>query len=96
MEMKILQQLVIKKLQILSTMAGWILEKKNLRLISKYDFLIHTSSYDANPSTVLEGISWGLIPVMTRQCGYENFSNHMYIPLNEIQKTIKKLKIYKI
>ena len=73
---------------------GWMdfKKKKNLRLISKYDFLIHTSSYDANPSTVLEGISWGLIPVMTRQCGYENFSNHMYIPLNEIQKTIKKLK----
>ena len=53
MEMKILQQLVIKKLQMLSTLAGWIL-KKNLRLISKYDFLIHTSSYDANPSAVLE------------------------------------------
>ena len=30
MEMKILQQLVIKKLQILSTMAGWILEKKKI------------------------------------------------------------------
>ena len=38
---------------------GWMdfRKKKNLRLISKYDFLIHTSSYDANPSTVLEGIS---------------------------------------
>ena len=27
----------------------------------KYDFLIHTSNFDANPSTVLEGMSWGLI-----------------------------------
>ena len=66
--------------------------KKNLKLISEYDFLIHTSTYDANPSTVLEGISWGLIPVMTKQCGYENFSNHMYIPLNKIRETTKKLK----
>lgn len=73
---------------------GWtdFTKKKNLKLVAKYDFLIHTSSYDANPSTVLEAISWGLIPILTKQCGYEGFNYKTYIPLNDISVVEKKLK----
>ena len=72
---------------------GWIdfKEKKNHNLIKKYDFLIHTSNFDANPSTVLEGISWGIMPIMTKQCGYEGFDKIMYIPLNNVSKAVKKI-----
>ena len=51
--------------------------------------MIHTSNFDANPSTVLEGISWGIIPIITKQCGYEGFDKIMYIPLNNVSKAIK-------
>ena len=44
-------------------MDGLIFQKKSLKIISEYDFLIHTSNFDANPSTVLEAMSWGLIPI---------------------------------
>ena len=65
--------------------------KKSLKIISKYDFLIHTSNFDANPSTVLEGMSWGLIPVLTKECGYEGFNKNTYIPLKNLPKAIRKL-----
>ncbi len=73
---------------------GWIdfKNKKKLKLISKYDFLIHTSKHDANPSTVLEAMSWGLIPVLTKQCGYEGLDYKTYIPLNNLSVVEKKLK----
>ena len=53
--------------------------------------MIHTSNFDANPSTVLEGISWGIMPIMTKQCGYEGFDKIMYIPLNNVSKAVKKI-----
>ncbi len=63
--------------------------KKSQKLISDYDYLIQTSNFDANPSTVLESISWGLVPVITRQCGYTGFNKNTYIPLNNVNGAIK-------
>ena len=64
---------------------GWLnlQNKKSLNIIKKYDFLIQTSNYDANPSTVLESLSWGLIPVITPQCGYKKEKSIINIPLNK-------------
>tara|TARA_B100001175_G_C19514158_1_gene646082 strand:- start:5341 stop:6459 length:1119 start_codon:yes stop_codon:yes gene_type:complete len=64
---------------------GWLnlQNKKSLNLIKNYDFLIQTSNYDANPSTVLESLSWGLIPVITPQCGYKKEKSIINIPLNK-------------
>ena len=39
-------------------------------LISTYDFLIMPGLHDANPTTVLEAMSWGVIPVLSDGCGY--------------------------
>jgi len=65
---------------------GWLnlQYKKNLNIIKKYDFLIQTSNHDANPSTVLESMSWGLIPVITPQCGYKKEKSIFNIPLNKV------------
>lgn len=73
---------------------GWLnlANKKSLKIISKYDFLIHTSKFDANPSTVLESMSWGLIPVITKECGYEGLNKNCYIPSKNVLTAIGKLK----
>ena len=71
---------------------GWLnLQKKNLSVIKKYDFLIQTSNYDANPSTVLESMSWGLIPVITPQCGYKKEKSIINIPLNKVNMACYKV-----
>ncbi len=72
---------------------GWLnlQKKKNLSVIKKYDFLIQTSNYDANPSTVLESMSWGLIPVITPQCGYKKEKSIINIPLNKVNMACYKV-----
>ena len=74
---------------------GWLnlKDKKNLDIIKKYDFIIHTSTNDANPSTVLEGMSWGLVPIITKETGHSEDSI-IYIPLNDISNTKKILDFY--
>ena len=57
-----------------------------------YDFLIQTSKNDANPSTILEAMSWGLIPIATKQCGYHNEEGIINIPLNRVNDTVKIIK----
>ena len=73
---------------------GWVnLKSNNIRkILLQYDFLIHTSSHDANPSTILEAMSWGLIPITTKQCGYDNEKGIINIPLNKLDSTVKILK----
>ena len=72
---------------------GWadFKKKKFKQIISKYDFLIMTSNYDANPTTILEAMSWGLIPVVTKECGYFEHKGIINIPLNNLKKTINIL-----
>ena len=72
---------------------GWLnfQDKKSLEIVKNYDFLIQTSTNDANPSTILEAISWGLIPVVTKQCGYSHENSIINIPLNNLKKTKKIL-----
>ena len=72
---------------------GWLnfQDKKSLDILKNYDFLIQTSTNDANPSTILEAISRGLIPVATKQCGYSKENSIINIPLNNLKKTKKIL-----
>ena len=76
---------------------GWLnlQEKESLMIIKNYDFLIQVSKHDANPSTVLECMSWGIIPVITKQCGYKKEKSIFNIPLNDkrgVNKIINKLQ----
>jgi glycosyltransferase involved in cell wall biosynthesis len=47
-------------------------------IIAQYDFLIMPGTNDANPTTVLEAMSWGLIPVLSTGCGYVDGDFHGY------------------
>lgn len=70
--------------------------KKSRQIISSYDFMILTSKYDANPTVILEAISFGLIPIVTHECGFSNMRgiinlklNNNYYNLNLINKLQK-------
>lgn len=73
---------------------GWLdfTKKSSLQKIKNYDFLIHVSKNDANPSIILEAISWGLIPIITKGCGYDEFSKKLFIPNNQTLQAVKKIK----
>ncbi|MDB4669545.1 hypothetical protein OAF33_00730 [bacterium] len=58
-------------------------------IVAQYDFLIMPGRIDANPTTILEAMSWGLIPVCTRQSGYDGFGGIFNIPLDDVAGAVK-------
>jgi glycosyltransferase involved in cell wall biosynthesis len=64
-------------------------EAKNL--IKKYDFLITVGSSDANPTTILEAMAWGLIPVSSVQSGYKGFSGIRNISIDNIEDAVETI-----
>lgn len=73
---------------------GWLdfKNKNTKKIILDHDFLIMTSNHDANPTTILESMSWGLIPVVTKECGYYKEKGIFNIPLNQTENSIKILE----
>lgn len=61
-------------------------------ILKGYDFLLMTSVSDPNPTTVLEAMSWGLVPVVTPQCGYYNEAGVVNIPLGNTDAVLRILK----
>jgi hypothetical protein len=53
-------------------------------LIAKHDFLITVGNSDPNPTTILEAMSWGLIPICTPQSGYYNVPGIINVPLDNV------------
>ena len=72
---------------------GWIniLKAETLSNIENYDFLILASHHDANPAVILEAMLLGLIPIITKQSGYDKEKDFFYIPLNDLKGTLKVL-----
>lgn len=52
-------------------------------LLASYDFMITVGNHDANPTTILESMAWGLIPVCTAQSGYEATPGVVNVPLGD-------------
>lgn len=52
--------------------------------LEQFDFMITVGALDANPTTILESMSWGLIPVCTMQSGYEGSAGIVNLPLNNV------------
>ena len=52
--------------------------------LAGFDFMITVGAMDANPTTILEAMAWGLIPVCTRQSGYEDSAGIVNVPLNDV------------
>jgi glycosyltransferase involved in cell wall biosynthesis len=53
------------------------------RLVAGFDLLLMVSTADANPTTILEAMAWGLIPVCTPQCGYSGIPTIPNVPLGD-------------
>lgn len=54
------------------------------RLIAQYDFLITVGDADANPTTVLEAMAWGLVPICTSTSGYVDEPAIVNVPSDNI------------
>lgn len=52
-------------------------------LVAAYDFLVTVGSSDANPTTILEAMAWGLIPVCTAESGYADHPGIVNVPLGD-------------
>ncbi len=55
-------------------------------LVSTYDFLITVGRADANPTTVLEAMSWGLVPICTPTSGYVDEPAIINVPLDDVPR----------
>ena len=49
--------------------------------VAQYDIMLTVGTADANPTTILEAMAWGLIPVCTPQSGYERTPSLPNVPL---------------
>lgn len=67
------------------TELGWLdyATPEGRERIARFDFLITVGSADANPTTILEAMSWGIIPICTPQSGYEGIPGIINIPLGD-------------
>ncbi|MBC8257392.1 MAG: hypothetical protein H8E38_00090 [SAR324 cluster bacterium] len=60
-------------------------------LIKEFDFLITVGTSDANPTTILEAMAWGLIPVCSIQSGYEGFSGIRNISIDNVEVAVETI-----
>ena len=63
------------------------------KILKKYDFLITVGSSDANPTTILEAMAWGLIPVCSVQSGYEGFSGIQNISIDDMEDAVATINM---
>jgi len=54
------------------------------QVAASYDFMITVGKADANPTTILEALSWGLIPICTETSGYSNEHGILNIPNDDV------------
>lgn len=52
------------------------------RLVAEHDFLLTVGSADSNPTTILEAMAWGLVPVCTPNSGYVRHPGILNVPLD--------------
>ncbi len=56
-----------------------------------FDFMLTVGESDANPTTILEAMSWGLVPVCTPESGYAGVRGIPNIPLNSSREALRQL-----
>lgn len=61
-------------------------------LVAGYDFMITVGNPDANPTTILEAMAWGLIPVCTPQSGYVDYPGIVNIPVDNVSRAVAVLQ----
>ena len=60
--------------------------------VDGHDFFISTSDSDANPTTILESMAWGIVPICTKESGYWPDGEYMgEIVLADFHKTVHNI-----
>jgi len=62
------------------------------QLVAEHDFMITVGNADPNPTTILEAMAWGLIPVCTPQSGYVGYPGIQNVPLNDTGAAVSILR----
>jgi glycosyltransferase involved in cell wall biosynthesis len=62
------------------------------RVVAEHDFLLTVGFGDANPTTILEAMAWGLIPVCTRESGYAEQHGVVNVPLGDADRAAEILR----
>ena len=52
-------------------------------LLAQFDFLLTVGNADANPTTILESMAWGLIPICTPTSGYDGIPSIPNVPVDD-------------
>ena len=61
-------------------------------LLASYDFLLTVGRADANPTTILEAMGWGLLPFCTPQSGYVDEPGIVNVPLDDVAAVVGVLE----
>jgi hypothetical protein len=62
------------------------------KLVASHDFLLTVGRFDANPTTILEAMAWGLIPVCTPTSGYAGYEGIVNVPLDNPGEAVSILE----
>jgi glycosyltransferase involved in cell wall biosynthesis len=61
-------------------------------LVAEHDFMLTVGVADPNPTTILESMAWGLIPVCTPTSGYVGFPGIVNIPSDDVREAVRILR----
>lgn len=61
-------------------------------LVAEHDFLLTVGVGDANPTTVLEAMAWGLVPICTPESGYTGRRGIVNLPLGAAEEAASVLR----
>ncbi len=61
-------------------------------LLASFDFMLTVGNADANPTTILEAMAWGLIPVCTPTSGYAGIPSIPNVPLGDAARAAAELR----
>lgn len=59
--------------------------------LAQFDFMVTVGKADANPTTILEAMAWGLLPVCTPQSGYAGIPGITNVPLDDPDEAVAVL-----
>lgn len=73
---------------------GWTVLNKDTaqKIIDECDIFVNVSTSDANPTTILESMAWGLIIACSKQSGYWNDPLFTELFVDDIDATVNTIK----
>ena len=73
---------------------GWVQLNRDTaqRIVDECDIFINVSTSDANPTTLLESMAWGMITACSKQSGYWKDPLFTELFTDDVQATIKALR----